>query len=233
MRVRPPVPRSGRRQGTASYRRRRVQPKCVLVDVFPSGETRSRPRVRARRARPWSTQSNAADHRVFISRGIQPRTVGTQRNGALPESPGLWRRRRGEKASRSTAEIAQIHPALLGRGGQPRGEVHCLVEFGCSDGGFLAHIAKNRHLSPGRDQGVGDPIDPDSSSAAIAAILPSDSLQSENAVGARKLPEAQSHHAGVRRHVAILSLPTDCDLAYKRGSRRSYGSSSSCGPTFE
>ncbi len=26
---------------------------CVLVDVFPSGETRSRPRVRARRARPW------------------------------------------------------------------------------------------------------------------------------------------------------------------------------------
>ena len=121
----------------------------------------------------------------------------------------MARRCRGEKASRSTAEVAQIHPTLLGRGGQPRGEVHCLVEFGCSDGGFLAHIAKNRHLSPGRDQGVGDPIDPDSSAAAIAAILPSDSLQSEDAVGARKLPEAQSHHAGVRCHVAILSLPTD------------------------
>ena len=82
----------------------------------------------------------------------------------------LWRRR-GEEASRTTAQIAQVDPTLLSRGRQSRGEVHCLVEIGCCDRGLLAHIAKDCGLGPGRDQGVGDPVDPDSSAAAIAAFL--------------------------------------------------------------
>ena len=56
--------------------------------------------------------------------------------------------RRGQKASRPTTEVAQVHPTLVGRGRQTRSQVQCLVELRSSDGGLLAHVAKNRCLGP-------------------------------------------------------------------------------------
>jgi hypothetical protein len=72
----------------------------------------------------------------------------------------------------------------------------------------LAHVPKNCDLGPRGDQRVGDSIDPDSGAAAIAAFLAGDSFKREDAVRTRELAETQSHHAGVRRHAAILTLLT-------------------------
>src|SRR4051794_10476122 len=56
--------------------------------------------------------------------------------------------RRGQKATRSTTEVAQVHAPRFGRGCQARGQVQCLLELGPWDGGLLAHVAKNGDFGP-------------------------------------------------------------------------------------
>ena len=80
---------------------------------------------------------------------------------------------------------------------------------GAATAASLAHIAEDRDLRPGCDQGIGDPFDPNPRAPAISALLPCDPLQSEDAVGTRELAEAQCHHAGVQHHIAILSFAAD------------------------
>jgi hypothetical protein len=115
--------------------------------------------------------------------------------------------------SRTTTKIAQIHPSLVRGCREPRGQVQCLVELGPRDGGLLTHVAKDGDLGPGGDQRVGDTIDPDPGTPPVASFFASDPLEREDAVRPRELAEAQSHHAGVRCHVAILALSTDINLA--------------------
>jgi hypothetical protein len=50
----------------------------------------------------------------------------------------------------------------------------------------------------------------------IAPFLARDSLQREDAVGARELAEAQCHHSGFRCHQTILTSAADFDLCTKR-----------------
>lgn len=125
--------------------------------------------------------------------------------------------------SRPTTKVAQVDATLVGRSCQTRGEVQCLVELGPGHGGLLAHVAKNGDLGPRGDQRVGDSIDPDSGAAAIAAFIPCDSLERKNAVRPRKLAEAQSHHAGVRRHLAILTSLADFSPAPPAPLTRGHG----------
>ena len=144
---------------------------------------------------------------------VGTRQIRLEVSGPLREHRSLRRRGcRGEEASRPTTQVTQVHTTLLGRGRQSGGKVHCLIEHGCSNGGLLAHVAEDRDLCPGCNQGIGDPIDPNARAPAISALVPCDPLQSEDAVGTRELAEAQCHHAGVRRHIAILSFAADIGL---------------------
>ena len=95
-----------------------------------------------------------------------------------------------------TTQVAQIYPTLLSRSRQTCGEVHCLIEGGRTSDDLLAHVAKDGVLCPRRDQGVGAPLNPDSSAATIAALLACDSLQSEDAIGTRE--HAEPNNATIR-----------------------------------
>jgi hypothetical protein len=118
--------------------------------------------------------------------------------------------------SSATTKIAQVYSTLVRRCRQPRGQVQCLVELRPWDGGFLAHVAEDCYLGPRGDQWVGDTIDPDPGAPPVATFFASDPLEREDAVRPRELAEAQSHHARVRRHAAILALSTDVSLAARR-----------------
>ena len=145
---------------------------------------------------PACTVNDAGMWRATRARGNPARSRRPSR-----EHRSLRRRGcRGEEASRPTSQVTQVHTTLLGRGRQSGSKVHCLIEHGCSNGGLLAHVAEDRDLRPGCNQGIGDPIDPNARAPAISALVPCDPLQSEDAVGARELAKAQCHHAGVRRH---------------------------------
>jgi hypothetical protein len=110
---------------------------------------------------------------------------------------------------RPTTKVAEVHPARVGRSCQAHRQVQCLVDVGSGYGGLLAHVAKDGELGPRGDQRIGDPVDPDSGTPAVTALLSGDALEREDAVRTRELAEAQSHHAGVRCHVAILTPSVD------------------------
>ncbi len=110
---------------------------------------------------------------------------------------------------RPATKVAQVHPPRVGCSCQAHGQVQRLFEIWPHDGGLLTHVAKNCDLGPRGDQRVGDSIDPDSGAPAVAAFLAGDSLEREDAVRTRELAKAQSHHAGVGCHVAILALSID------------------------
>lgn len=158
--------------------------------------------------------------RVGPSRCITTTNFGAHRIRAVLHSPRVTRRRvparlwrsrlgrRGQKPSRSTTKVTQVHPARVGCCCKTRGQVQRLVQLRAGDGGLLPHVTKDGALGPRGDQGIGDSIDPDPGAAAITAFLAGDSLEREDAVCTRELAEAQGHHSSVRRHADILTLPT-------------------------
>jgi hypothetical protein len=65
-----------------------------------------------------------------------------------------------------------VHTTLLGCGRQSGGKVHRLIKHGCSDCDLLSHIAEDRELRPGGDQGISDAIGPNSRALAIPRSSP-------------------------------------------------------------
>ena len=103
------------------------------------------------------------------------------------------------------AEIAEVDAAGLGRRGQPLGEVERLVDDDRLRGRVLAHVVEDRALGAGRDDRVGDALDPHPGAAAVAALVAADRLEGEDPVGPGVLPEAKEHHARLSGHDGIIA----------------------------
>lgn len=186
--------------------RRSLTPSSFLERLDGAARTqRTRLRVRIRVGPSWCTATGLRRPPKSVRCCIPPRV--TRRR--VPAR--LWRSRlgrRGQKPSRSTTKVTQVHPARVGCCCKTRGQVQRLVQLRAGDGGLLPHVTKDGALGPRGDQGIGDSIDPDPGAAAITAFLAGDSLEREDAVCTRELAEAQGHHSSVRRHADILTLPT-------------------------
>jgi quercetin dioxygenase-like cupin family protein len=106
----------------------------------------------------------------------------------------------------------QIDTARIGCGRQTSRQVQRLFELRSGSGGLLAHVTKNGALGSGRDQRIGNSVDPDPGSAPISTLLAGDSLKRVDAVCTGELAEAQGDHPTVRSHAHILTPATDMSL---------------------
>jgi len=102
--------------------------------------------------------------------------------------------------TRSSAEIAEIHPSGLDRGREPFGEFECFVDDECLRGSFLSHVCQDGALGASRDDGICDPFNPDAGASTLPAVVTTDRFEGEDLVCPRVLPEAEEHHAGVGGH---------------------------------
>lgn len=122
----------------------------------------------------------------------------------------------------ASAEIAEIHPSGINGGGQSLGQIQCLVDDERLRGPFLTHVRQDGALGAGRDDGIGDPIDPDAGAPALATVVTADRFEGEDLVGARVFPEAEEHHAWVGGHrSSIAALRSACGVGAAATGERS------------
>src|SRR5664280_2840582 len=153
------------------------------------------------------------------SRSAESRaTSELQLKSAGPRLISVCRGVRGrlEKVTRSSAEIAEIHPSGLDRGREPFGEFECFVDDECLRGSFLSHVCQDGALGASRDDGICDPFNPDAGTSALPAVVTTDRFEGEDLVCPRVLPEAEEHHAGVGGH-----WPSMAARRFTRGVRTS------------
>src|SRR4029077_20943504 len=113
-----------------------------------------------------------------------------------------------------SSEIAKIHPSGVNGCGQTFGQLECLVDDESLRGPFLAHVRQNRALGAGRNDGIGDSVNPDAGSSALAPVVTADRFEGEDFVCARVLPEAQKPHAWVGGHrPSIVARRSRCGVA--------------------
>src|SRR5437763_1334591 len=113
----------------------------------------------------------------------------------------------GEHVARAAAEVGEIDAAALGLLGDPLRKRERLVEHRRADLRLLAHVVQDRALGAGRDDRLGDTLDPDAGAAPAAPVVAHDRLERVDPVGARVLAEAEKDHAGCVRHVRIITEP--------------------------
>src|SRR5664279_3211658 len=112
-----------------------------------------------------------------------------------------------EQMTRSSAEIAEIHPSGLDRGREPFGEFECFVDDECLRGSFLSPVCQDGALGASRDDGICDPFNPDAGASTLPAVFTTDRFEGEDLVCPRVLPEAEEHHAGVGGHWPSMGRP--------------------------
>src|SRR5436305_106466 len=100
-----------------------------------------------------------------------------------------------EHAPRAAAEITEIERSLVDRLRHSLGEVERVVENDGRRRGVLSHVVQNRALSAAREDGFGDPVDPDARAFAAPALVSRDRLERVDPVGAGPFAEAQEDHA--------------------------------------
>src|SRR5664280_2806955 len=87
-------------------------------------------------------------------------TSEPQLKSAGPRLISVCRGVRGrlEQMTRSSAEIAEIHPSGLDRGREPFGEFECFVDDECLRGSHRAHHPGRHGTGTSRDDGICDPF---------------------------------------------------------------------------
>ena len=105
----------------------------------------------------------------------------------------------------ASAEVVEVDLALVGRLGQPLGELERLVDDRRAGAAILAHLVEDRPLRARGDDRVGHALDPDARAAAAASVGRVERLERVDLVGARVLPEAEEDHPGrAVRHQVIM-----------------------------
>src|SRR5262249_49683711 len=100
-----------------------------------------------------------------------------------------------EQPPGAPAEVVQVDLALVRCLGEPLGEPERFVDDRRS-AGVAAHVVQDRPLSPGGDDRLGDPLDPNSRAPPAPAVATLDRVQRVDLVGASELAETEKDHPG-------------------------------------
>ena len=180
---------------------------------------RPRPRRSARRHRRRGARRRSA---CAQRRGRRGRTGsasrgrvrgGPARKAGVPVDRGAWpvrrrppqkrlsgrggARRRLEQPPRPPSEVDDVEAPLLGGVGDALGEIEGAVEDrGDLGRGVRSHRRDDRALGAGCDDRIGDAVDPDPGSGAVAALAVGERLECVDPVGADVLAEPEEDHPG-------------------------------------